>query len=455
MLANMIGDEAAETGGVRGGSQSEQKQAPQENRLFLPYVDEALNAFSKFSKENPQRGRVLSDVLDNLFDEEIQNMQIYTTKDGAASIPYTSINVTEFAKRMYERYGGNIPIPAENQENEPAKKKTVIFLTSFLATKSGHPFVFTELVIQQAIRALAPAVEALREGKTPKEIKVVTLGSPTNNRWGAISEEYAQRMQSDAFTTLGNTYAELLESEGIIAGHTGNDAVVLHGTSMGASLAARTAEKLLSDGVTTQSHEERQKRNVPFLQVRMDSPAGVRREEHKWPRWKKLQVPLGFAGEVIKIAVTDHDTIKTALGEDKFLEGLQKETEKRGIPTMHDEEQEKRKKNAVENLIRQLKSGVSLNPELKVNIVTGLFDLLTRSRWDKNAERKIKSSGQIGKKGPLGRDIIPSESLQRREFAVKSGHLIPFFKRKSDNEMRVWARSIDALIDVKKQQDKV
>ncbi len=467
MLANMIEDETAETSlsiheqqeKVLVGAPLEQKQIPQEDRLFLPYVDEALNAFSKFSKENPQRGEILRDVLHELFKAEIQNMQVYTTKDGSASLPYTSINVTEFAKQMYERYGGTVPEASkETQSSEPAKKKTVVFLTSFLATKSGHPFVFAELAMQQAVRALGPTIQALQEGRTPKQVQVVTLGSPTNNIWGSMSSEYAQRMKDDAFTTISNTYAELLESSELLANHTGSDAIVLHGTSMGGSFAARTAEKMLADGVATQSQQDRMERDVPFLQVRMDSPAGVRREGHTWSRWKKLQIPLGFAGEVLKIAAVDRDTIRTARGENKFLEGLQKETEKRGIPTIHDKEQEERKKGAIKSLLHQLKNGVSLNPAIKVNLVTGLSDLLTRSRWDRLARRKVRLSEQMSevksqlehkKVGPpIGRNIIPSESPQRREFAVQSGHLTPFFKRESGNEMRTWARSIDRLITV-------
>ncbi|MBI2034500.1 MAG: hypothetical protein HYT11_02085 [Candidatus Levybacteria bacterium] len=426
----------------------EEISAGVEPKLFLPYVDEALKAFSEFSREKLQRTEVLHDVLEQFFQDEIQNMQVYKTKDGAASLPYTSINITEFAKRMYKRYAGTaVEASKITQSSEPAKKKTVIFFTSFLATKSGHPFVFAELVMQQAVRALAPTIQAFQEGRVPKDVRVVTLGSPTNNRWGSISQQYAERIQKDAYTTLGNTYAELLESTGILSDHAGQDAIVLHGTSMGGSLAGRTAEKLLSDGVATQSQQERMEQNRPFLQVRMDSPAGVRREGHKWPRWKKLQTPLGFAGEVLKIAAKDHDTIKTALGEDKFLEGLQKETEKRGIPTMHDEQQEIRKQGVVKSLIDQLKSGVSLKPNIKVNLVTGLSDLLTKSRWDRVAKRKIRSYEGVSE--PLGRNIIPGESPQRREVAIESGHLIPFFKRKSGNEMWAWARSIDKLIVLK------
>lgn len=459
-------------GGSEGGLSLEQ-QPRAETRLLFPHALNAAEAYLAYRRSDPvnriyKEGKVieerrvsdqdihketetLHDILDEFLKVELENVRLYTRKDGEASVPYTSINVTEFARRVAERFEIQLPgiLTQTEETTKEMQRETFAIYPSTTMGENGHPFAYVEVAMIEAMRHLGPVLKALEEGKLPpKDLQIVTMGAATNTNWGQISESYAERIKQDAFGTAGETYAELLENSGLLEGYSGKDVVRLWGTSMGCSFAAKTAEKLLADNFVTQSQEDRKDGAHPYLQIRMDAPAGVQRSDQEWSFLKKgMQIGGGFVIEGINMQLHDPHTRELMSKEQPFLrQVVEPELAKNNIVRDTDPKHMKLKGNAVTSTMFQLAHGVQLNRDLQAYLVRGFEDLTTKSKDDRPIEDKIQRLEKGEEGGVLNAVLNPQEKLH--EYGIHSSHNIPFFWKDNGNEMRKWAPSVRTVMEL-------
>lgn len=99
------------------------------------------------------------------------------------------------------------------------------------------------------------------------------------------------------------------------------------------------------------------------------------------------------------------------------------------------------KQGAIRSLILGLGKGVSLNPKLHLNKVIGLDDA-TMYTPKFNRAAKTQKEGRIGS---LAENIVSSEDLKQRTFAINSGHTRPFFRKSEFRRMKSAAIALEKI----------
>ncbi len=88
------------------------------------------------SDVNQERQAVLRDLFADFFREETANVRLFRTEDGV-SVPYTSINLTEFAKKLYRKHTPDHSEPPIYEENDDAKKHRYVVFPAAKSKSTG------------------------------------------------------------------------------------------------------------------------------------------------------------------------------------------------------------------------------------------------------------------------------------------------------------------------------
>jgi len=429
---------------VEGQTPNDFQEEVDKQALSFPHGEIALKAFKKAFPNDPEKQATMGRVIDAFFRQEMDNTAIFTDSRGA-SLPYTKINVTELARAVT-----GISQPDTAQPTDAAVPKHVRFfvLPSFPALQNGHQFTFVEVAMKQAMKYLPAVADDLRNGRTPKDVEVYTLGSPTNKKWGRVTPEYLKLLQEDAYGTIGNTNADLIA--GTLPENPQDRAktsIVVFGQSMSASIAAVTAEKLIDRGQATQDYAKRSE-GTPYVQVIMDAPVTLNPSTHR-----KGQINTGFAIDAMHSSITSSHIRKSALGEAKFVDRVAVVLTRRGIKTNEDEQEIKLKgqaKNTVMNAMYKKRMPVD-SSKIRVNIRRGMYDMTNPPfRFARQAWGKLHSYGEQ-KRAPIGKylvddpqlDVVNTEDHQSRESAVRGTHIFSVIFSK--HEIQKWGKDIDRI----------
>lgn len=385
----------------------------------------AISIYKKeFKDESPERIEKLREIFKTFFKQELENTKVYESKEGA-TFPYTSINISKFAKELYKEHS-KTPLQENSlnpRENQHSKKEFVI--GSFLLPVHGNEFTFVEEAMTQAITNLPRALEDLKNGLEPEEIEIYTFGSPTN-LLGKMTPEFFDELGKDPMHKLGNLYAELIEQK--IYPQEGKNlpktSVELYGISMGGGMAAIAGEKLLETKKFTQEHQKKNIENrLPYLAIRSEAPVSLSRS-----KIKKIQIPVAFVLDAIKEIATNSYLRKGIFEGDEFFKQVNAVLAKRGINEDMSPEQKKMKEKSLKSIINSLGNELILNPDLKINEIYGLHDLtsytfsLARDAKEQNKEHP----------DTLGSTLVPSQRENSRTFTTQMSHGRPFFKRSSE-----------------------
>lgn len=444
----------------------------------LPHAQGGFEKFVRFNQENPENIKALHTLLMEFYEAEKANSQIYHTPDGQASFPYTSINITEVAKKLYEQTIGPIKTARAVADSEK-KPRTETYYTfgSFLNPKGDAQFTFPEYAIHEYMKKLPSIWKALEQGQVPDAFIHHTIGSPTS-LFGTISEEAMSDIKNDAFGKFGKWYAQFVNSQPPA------DYVRFHGNSMGSNFEVATAQSLIDQNNKSTNNPRGTQKDLPYsLDILLDVPAGI----HKPANWlQRRQTSFGFLVDGTMAMVTRPD-LRASFSQNAFLAKIAPELEANNYQIQIPEENPGltspllkpisgvfkaledpirmnfdttvgitdpeliRKFKAIKSLKDQIKHGVDFDFKGK-----GVFATIRRGTRDMtkisldfyrkaNARKEALSKPEAAlKKNPIGKDITESNS-NTRTFAISMNHIVPFFR---ESELKRWKFTTDRYLSL-------
>ncbi len=414
-------------------------------KILTHHAEYAITAFEKYAKENNlnlESVETVRRLFETLTEQGIRNSAVFEAKEVGASFPWTVVRVGDIAREL-QQSSDKIPAAEKNREEaedagaEKKSKKEFVFGT-FLNPQNGNQFCFFEEVMHQVVARLPRALEALSERRDPESDELYVLGSPSNE-YGSVSDEFVEAMHGDhAFEQFGKAYAVFVDSVLSADKVSAKTDVLFSGLSMGGSLAAETAAQVLKDGIATQSQDERDIK--PFLNVRLDVPVGPSDLPTSRKRW---QLPAGFALDGLYNLLTNPYARTATFREKPFMDKVDTRMAEQGISKNMSKEQEALKKEAIAEIIGNLRDGVPLPPEVRSTEVVGMYD---PAMFQTSALEKAKTQREEHK-GSLGAGLV-SDTPEHRKFAIAMGHSVPFFRENEMHRIAKTANAIDELQSV-------
>lgn len=402
-------------------------------RINFPHGESYIDAVKKSFKGQPEKAEIAAEVVYAFLEEEVGNIDIFRVETPNAAFPYTVISVGDLAKRLYDKGEGSLPALQERPKAEAGRRQEFVF-GSFLTIGNGFTFTFVEEVMHQTFKSLPRALKDIVASREPEDIEIYTLGSPTN-ALGEVSEDFAKASEGDVYGTFAHAYTQFIKTRLPEGEEASRSSICLYGLSMGGSFAAATGARLLEEGLVRQKEDISSK--LPFMQIRADSPVGLRS-----PKFGGMQIMAGFGLDGIFKAITSPTVRRAVFGEKDFLNKVFQEIEERGITSKMSSEQVELKKRVLKLLKDQLYKGTPVVSDLKVTEVVGSKDLtLLSPALNKQAKRDKNTSIQT-----LGASLVRSVSTENeRVFLVNMTHTPPFYR---DNEIRRVARVIETIEDL-------
>jgi len=378
----------------------------------IPIINQTLKECAKFD-EDAKTLESVQDFLEKYFEEAIANTRLYSSEKLGASFPYTVVRLRDVAQAMHAKFSAHIESATQGEartaDSKSLSKKEIIFGT-FFDVRAGHPYHWIERGIDDMSKRLPEALGRVSRGEEPEDFEVYGVGSPAGEL-GIVSEDFVRATGDHPFEHFGELYAEFVDS----LKHTGSDkspaAIQLWGVSMGASLAATTAMRLIEQGRATQSREEASQKSLPVVNVTMQMPVGAERR-----RW---QIPAGFVSEfaIQKLWGPEYNNAVAAAERD-FTESIYQKLRERGIRPHMTDQDIKAKKTLVSKSIDQLRNGIPIPENLKTNEIIGIYDPLMYSlSFQSEAAREGEE-----KKGSLQEHMVEAPSENRRQFAIAMTH---------------------------------
>jgi hypothetical protein len=411
-------------------------------RITFPHGEAALKLYEKEYGSDPKELKEVRDIFEAFFNQEVANIKVYNSEKFGAAFPYTRIDMSNFAKALYEKYTGakaEIKL-SENggaiAEGEQKRIDREFIFGSFLALTNGNPFTFVEEAMHQCVERLPAALEKLKNGEEPDAFEIFTLGSPTNE-FGTMSAEFFENFKKEPIAELGNIYSEFIQKNGIKKDNPDDKLnLELFGISMGGGMAAITGEKLLETNDFTQDREQSIKEKLSHVVIRSEVPVSLGRS-----KIKPFQIPVGFITDSIVGLVNNPYGRTVAFAEPNFMKQLNVVLAEQGIHKNMTKDQEKMKSASIHTLMLALGKGLTLKPETKVNEIYGLKDLTTYTpSLAKEAKEQMESHS-----GALGQNLVHPQRENSRVFAVKQSHVRPFFRPRELKRIRKAAMELDSL----------
>jgi hypothetical protein len=405
--------------------------------LIFPHGEFGIKEYEKEYGNNPEEINKVRDIFNTFLSQEISNVQIYNSQKYGVSFPYTSININNFSKEIYEKYTGKKPSIKilEDISNKSDGKKNISYEYIFPGAPlnadlvDNGPFHFAGESMHQCIGKLPAALEKIKNGEEPDNFEIFMLGTPTNE-YGTMSTEFLEKFEKNPTSVMSEVFAEFIEKNNTEKNSENNNlSTELYGVSWGGGLSALTGEKLLESDTYTQNQEE--KNDKELIIIRAQNPVSLSRS-----KIKGLKIWLGSPLNDL----VSGDKYGPTMGKEnpKFMEQIRSLLKERGIITNISEEQQKMKKKAMLDIILAFRKEVKLKPETKVNEIYGLNDLSTKtSSLNNEVEEQIKSHG-----GSLGQNIAIPRRENSRVFGVNSFHEIPWFRK---NELKRIHKAVEVI----------
>lgn len=353
-------------------------------------------ALREVRKKHPEQEDKIREILEKVDQQGLNNLAVFKPKkDAGLQVPYTKVSVNQT---------GSLSNP-EKAAVEDKQKVIYIVFAGIAIPPAGHPFTPWDIVYDRVINSIPMAALG-------KEVEVYSIGFP-QSLGGKVTEAWINATQKST-DPYGVLYGEFVR--GILDQNSQNCRVILHGMSLGSTVAEQAARNLTDD----------QKKRV---QVLLDNPVA---DHTKWLALiKALQIPVGFAGETAARMGLDQKIQATMTTEGKFLDQVKKVLSDKGIDWQDSKEQTSLKRWAAAFDIWNMVKGSSLDTaNIRSFIRRGIVDPLSfpGAGFFESLVRDAKNKLFVAKNG---------KSL---EFAISATHFI--------NRYRVdkWARIVSNFL---------
>jgi len=413
------------------------KEEPE--KITFPHGEYGLNLYEKEYGSDKKEIEKVKEIFDTFLNQEIENIQIYSSEKFGVSMPYTKINMGDFAKALYEKSTGKKIGPLKEPIGEDNKKhisNEFVFPGAPLNFEllDNGPFHFVGESMKQCIGKLPNAFEKIKKGKEPDDFEVFTLGTPMNE-FGKISPEFFEKFKKNPTEVMSEVFVEFINknSESKINKDTKLN-IELYGISWGGGTAAITGEKLLETNKFTQDPEKTKKDGTPRVAIKAQNPVSLSRA--------KIKGPQIWLGSPLNDTVSG-DQYGPTIGKSnpEFAKQVELKLEKRGIVVNKSEEQQKMKKKAMIDIIISFRKGLKLKPETKITEIYGLHDLTTRTS---SLMREVKKQKE-NHPNSLGQNLAKPQRENSRVFGVDMFHETPWFRK---NELDRIKNAVEKLIEL-------
>lgn len=410
--------------------QVEYQTMPPVERISSPHVEAALKSFRSSDHYTPERFSTMEGVLNDLWNLQVEGTHLFTTANGRISTPYARIEITEYAKSLFNKDFSQLP----SDDLGPLNKLFIIF-PSLQSPDHGHITMFMEQAFHRSIVGLMTILDSINDPKRPtrpQNFSIITLGAPTV-RWGEIDQQFVSDLETDGLRAWARVYSELIEQNiPIDPAEKARTQLTLNGISMGATFAAQTAEDLVSKHLVTQRDRKPDQPTVdnhlPNMVVLLEAPTG----QHLGGR-KTIRIKGGFGLGAAFSLLLDPYQRRVSLTERGLTKDLIPVFAKKGILENMSPEQIRLKKEAIAIVIDELMKGVPLNTELvRFHTMRGKHD------WTLTDKKELRG----GDEESLGRNLLKSTNQNLQEFQINSTHARKFFY---EGEFQRWARFSDML----------
>ncbi len=421
--------------------------------LKFQSAESAIGLFEDHFKEDlkPAEVDAVRSILYSFFRQEVANANQFSSPEHpGVSFVHSRINTAEIAKALYKAKTGEEPV-IKFVDPHATRKIECVFPSFFASTNTSALHVFFEQALHHVIKELPAALENLQEGKKPEEHDIYLVQPPVSDM-GRVSPEFVAQMQDGhAYEELGKLYSGFISSK--LKEHPETDSVFLRGISMGACQAIETAKALVTEHMVKQLGEAATEKNLPLLQVRIDTPPG---QSEMTPEERRWQIPRGFIAHgvsaLVKSFTSDgfggYDVVTSSPWGNFTKQVLPILEKEKGITRDMSPEQSKLKKEGIEAALENLYAGVPIPKDLKVTEVLGESDLTMF--WPLSSEKTdLKKRLRAGEAIPekqvsLGKKLISDkETPNRRTFSAEMGHQLPNFY---ENEMRRLRKAAQTLV---------
>lgn len=420
-----------ETKSMEGESPETQRHLAEKPQPIIQFKG-AHEKFKKRNSNDPELVRTFDELFLAFNSEVIKNSKMFTTADGQASFPYTSIDVTDFARRNYKPDQQNQTPGGNEPQTKSGRDEKYFIIGSHLLLRDGS-FTNVEIAIHEFMKRLPTILKDLEAGKTPRETEIFITGAPTS-MFGHVGPELADRVSKAPTQTYAELFKEFVDHKlPQDEAQRQNTHVTLHGYSMGSSWAARTGELMADKNPSAEK---------PL--VIMDAPAGFH-EERKGIIGHRLTA--GFIVDGLIALATRSDFRRFFIQERGFWSKLAPYLERNnGFHTQLDPAQTKLKTRIKDATVKDLRQGIPVDKN-KINAVVRWnkadLSMLTPSFARDVVKRELQLRLKKGEKREDGTIPNPSKSLGKdqqpgyepRTFAIKSSHVHPFLR---NNELRRW-----------------
>lgn len=419
------------------------KEKPEQ--ITFPHAEYGLKLYEKEYGNNPEEIKRVKEIFDTFLNQEIENIKIYNSEKFGVSLPYTSINAGDFAKKFYEKYTGEkaeIKTPKESLVVEGNKKhisNEYMFPGAPLNMEllDNGPFHYVGESMRQCIEKLPAALEKIKNGEEPDEFEVFTMGTPINEL-GKMSPGFLEIFKKNPTGVMSEVFAEFIKKNSETKYNMGKLDIELFGISWGGGVASIAGEKLLETGEFTQDSEESEEKGIPKIAIKAQNPVSLSRS--------KIKGPQIWFGSPLNDPVSG-DQYGPTMGKEnpEFAKQINKILEKRGIYANKSEEQQKMKKKAMLDIILSFRKGLKLKPETKITEIYGLHDLTTKtSSLTKEVKEQMKSHPDS-----LGQNLAKPQRENSRVFGADMFHEFPWFR---ETELRKIKKAAEKLEELEKSK---
>jgi hypothetical protein len=404
--------------------------------IRFPAADAAARTYEKaFAGEEGLSEQVtaVKEIFREFFEEQALRSELFRSSKRDAAFLHSAIDSAVLAKKLYERAAGSLPPLAAREGG--ARHQEYIFSSFFSPKNPSALYVFFEQGVNQLVRELPAAFEAIGQGKEPEPHIVHYLGSPTRDL-GHVSPGFVRSLeQESAFDVYGELYAELVERD-VAKG----DEVVFRGISLGAPQALAAAKALVEAGALSQDRDA----DAPHLAIRIDTPPA---ENQTQSLPASVQVPAGFALDGIKALLSDPMSRASANPfTGSVVEDLKPLLAKQGISEEMSDADIALKKQAIQAVFDDFYKGYPVPEGLKVTEVLGTKDttMLAPLSGARREMAKAVAEQKEAHGGSLGGAMVSTER-DRRTFAADMGHAIPNITPTVLRRLRRAAQALAAL----------
>lgn len=335
----------------------------------IPVIDATMKRCEALENDEEILERVKL-YLEEYLTEEINNTRIFSSEKYDVSFAYTVVRLRDIAEKIFDRLALPMLEPRSESQEEAggASKKEVIFGT-FFSVGVGHPYHWMEHGMDQIAKKIPESLRRLSRGQEPEDVEIYGVGSPCGEL-GIVSDDFLEETGDKPFDKLGEVYAEFVSQLNL--DDEKKKTIDLWGVSMGASMAATTANSLIENNQATQDINESEEESIPLVRAVMYMPVGTSKSS-----FKKWQIPLGFGAEALYSLATDEYAREfSGPGQKKLNDEIDKKLADKGIVKHISKEEIKNKQSLIWKSIKQLQNGTPVPEGLKTNEIIGIYDPL-------------------------------------------------------------------------------